>query len=410
MLNLLFITDSPRAEQIKNELQPFLKVLLDVKTDFDRGMKDVFEKRPATVCIQDRIGTVTAESVARHIQMLLGNGAPTFILLHSGDDKAQVIPGLFEHLIDISLSNKVVIKNILSTLKPLLGSQWERIYLPPQAVADRPVPPKKAAPAVAETAPPLETLSHTNAEVPADSLPEAKDVKSDPVSSEPVPTPAPAPLPPAEAFKISGNTSAAVEDNGEDLLLAFEKNYRSRSPFKKSFFVIIVLICIVSAGGWYLFTQQPQLVTSLTQRFLPSPAAKKAPVTAPTNGSAQNPAAPPIAAPLALPSFIPRQGFDKDFGLKNSGWRRFVGEQFEFRVFTAPKRIEAVQVLSTGAAIPQSLITSVLQEFIGSPQYKILSRATKDGVHIESGSVQDKGEIKLYRKNGLVTAFVVSVN
>ena len=84
MLNLLFISDSPKVELIRKELQAVLKVMIDVVTDFDRGMKDVFEKRPATICIQDNIGNVSGESVARHVQMLLGSGAPTFILLHSG--------------------------------------------------------------------------------------------------------------------------------------------------------------------------------------------------------------------------------------------------------------------------------------------------------------------------------------
>jgi len=80
MLNLLFISDSPKVEYIKSVLQPVLKVIIDVVADFDHGLKDVFEKRPGTVCIQDQIGGVTGESVARHIQMLLSTSSLTSIM------------------------------------------------------------------------------------------------------------------------------------------------------------------------------------------------------------------------------------------------------------------------------------------------------------------------------------------
>ena len=104
MVNLLFISNSSKIESIKNTLQPFLKVKIDIVGDFDYGLKDVFEKRPATVFIQDQIAGVTGESVARHIQMLLGSGAPLFIFMHDGSLKAKPIKGLFEYLIDLSLA------------------------------------------------------------------------------------------------------------------------------------------------------------------------------------------------------------------------------------------------------------------------------------------------------------------
>ncbi|MDD2855515.1 MAG: hypothetical protein PHU01_08295 [Desulfuromonadaceae bacterium] len=107
MLNLLLISDSSKIENIKTILQPGLKVIIDVVADFDQGLKNVFEKRPATVCIQDQIGGVTGESVARHIQMLLDNSAPTFILLHTGSGSAKMVKGLYAHFIDLSKSNEV---------------------------------------------------------------------------------------------------------------------------------------------------------------------------------------------------------------------------------------------------------------------------------------------------------------
>jgi hypothetical protein len=117
-------------EMIKNSLQPLLKVKVDIVTDFDYGLKDVFEKRPAIVFIQEQIAGVTGESVARHIQMLLGAGAPSFIFMHEDSSKVKPIKGLYEHLIDLSQTESKLIEDIQSTLKLLLGSQWEKIYIP----------------------------------------------------------------------------------------------------------------------------------------------------------------------------------------------------------------------------------------------------------------------------------------
>ncbi len=70
-----------------------------------------------------------------------------------------------------------------------------------------------------------------------------------------------------------------------------------------------------------------------------------------------------------------------------------------------------MQVLAVkDVPIPESLITSVVQECTGKQEYQITSRNKKAGLRVEIGSVQDKGEIMIYRKNGAVKAFVVSVN
>lgn len=529
MLNLLFITDSPKTESIKKELQPLLKVIIDVVTDFDNGLKDVFEKRPATVCIQDHIGGVSGESVARHIQMLLGSSAPTFILLHTGKDKAKVVNGLFEHFIDLSLSNASLVENILGTLKVLLGSQWDTLYIPPKSspasvVATVSVPEESRentekpvqgsasdletstnSPAAESTPPTLEqviaakklsraaeskstqdsadgsgpiapTIVQSNNDEVVDLLlaevkkaeqadtpssvssggtaefgstpnttqkPVKKAEKDSPgakketsesnePSSRKTPSkksatasgnndlkgsPVPPPVPPAEEFKIGQDFPLSDEPLPEDLVMAFEENYRSESRFMRSKYIIALVLVVCIAGAWYFISQNPQTVSSLKQKVMPASGAKQTPVkvqvTPPPVPPVQNtipppPVPPPVAAP-ALPKFIPADGLDASYGKSKPGWNRYVGKQYEFRVFSIPGRIQAIQVLSLEGAVPASFIQSVLQEFIGSSVYKIQTRSTKDGVRVENGTVQNNGEIVLYRKNGSVKAFVVSV-
>lgn len=519
MLNLLFISDNPKVEYLKSVLQPVLTVLIDVVPDFDHGLKDVFEKRPTTVCVQDQISGVTGESVARHIQMLLGNSAPTFILLHSGSGKARAIKGLYEHLVDLDQSNEALAENIKSTLMSLLGDQWDKIYIPSKRIpasvrsslavpeesrveADKLVddflsdletsglsmihdqPPvtsdfntasKKstgpelfAAPAHTEilfgatesehiqsnsdemaelllvevkkaardessvaassdgnTTPEsvfnsMQTASapiqhHQTSQAPraaAASANTAAPVKPSQISQTSKPgTPA---TPSAAEFRISRNSSSAEDHIPGELLQAFEDNYRSKSQNVR-LAVIIALVCtLCAAGGWYLVTQKPLLVSSLKQRFFTSSGVKNLPPAVPVATPAKNPvpASPPqLLVVQPLPAFIPKEGRDIAYAVKNPGWERYVGPLTEFRLFSASGRIQAVQVLSVKEApVPESLITSVLQGYAGSAEYRITSRNTKAGVLVESGSIRNKGEVIIYRKNGAVKAFVVSVN
>lgn len=543
MLNLLFISDSPKTEHVKSVLQPELKVIIDVVNDFDHGLKDVFEKRPATVCIQDQIGGVTGESVARHIQMLLGASSPRFILLHSGNGKARAINGLFEHLIDLNQPDDALSGEIRTTLKTLLGDNWEKVYIPPKSApasvrtsvsvpeesredADRlvddfisdletsgflagdeqppalltadnvldetsvvpqteaprvpeltsgtaesdraqainddlaellllevdkarrseaPVPDYSAAPvpdgapvdvpkpapvvkklpppAVPEPAAPSKPPSRKTVKNPAASLSGTEEDKGGAASiTQPPAVQAPvSPVtvsvtPAAAEFRISHTASPDEEHIPEDLLLAFEENYRSESPFFRRS-VVLVLVCVVcAAGGWYLITQKPRLLTSLQQRFMPASGTKQAPAvpSPPPAAPAPKPVVAvvaPAAAVPSLPAFVPKEGHDSSYAAKNPGWERYVGKNAEFRLFSASGRIQALQVLAvTGAPFSESYIKSVLQEYTGSSEYQRTSSTVKAGVRVENGRVKDKAEVKIYRKNGTVKAFVVSVN
>ena len=448
MLNLLFISDSPKVEYIKYGLQPQLKAKIDVVIDFDLGLKSVFEKRPATICIQDQIGEVSGESVARHIQMLLGSAAPSFILLHTGSDKARAIDGLFEHIVDLNLSDDLLTGKLLDTLKLLLGDQWDTVYIPPKplplpdtpvvpapekssknldviaddfsadagkpGISDADFPPspalddviakKKSTRAAKSEPPPRRTPAVKKAVTP----PDEKENRAEPVVLTPPPRSS------AEEFLISQPPPDTDERMSKNLFLAFEDSYRPESRSKKYRFVIAIA-CIVSiaAGGWYFFRQNSQIFSSLNLDIFKIFNAKQGPEKKPVEISAQKTAPLPVQSPVlapALPSFIPKDGHDSSFAQKNPGWDRYIGKQYEFRVFTVPGRIQAIQVLSISDPVTDSMIKSVLQEFAGSEEYQILSRSTKSGVRIENGKIKDKAEVIIYRKNGSVKAFVVSVN
>ncbi len=484
MLNLLFISDSPKVEYLKSVLQPVLKVIIDIVTDFDLGLKDVFEKRPTTVCIQDEIGGVTSESVARHIQMLLGKNAPTFILLHKGNGNARAINGLYEYLIDLSQPNDVLEEDIKNTLKLLLGDQWAKIAITPASLphaaehessvvapADASPPPDddfgtchsdillSASDEVAELilegknrvvqtsdnsaviSPVIEadsgTLSDEDARVVtavvvphsmgvADSPGLAEISNSGPQKTKSVivspsvkpvvnapPTPVKSTLtPPAAAFRINQKAPPVEDPFPEDPFQKIAENTSSKSHLFSRRVVVVLTVILIAAGGWYIASQEPQLISSMWLRFMPSPEAKKTLVPSAVLEKKPVQSVVPLSTVTpTLPAFIPKEGYDSTFATKKPGWERYVGKLAEFRLYRVSGRIKAVQLLAVNnTTIPESLLKSVLLEYVGSSKYQITSRTIKAGVHVESGIIPNKGDILIYRNRESVKGLVISIN
>lgn len=86
MLNIFFVSNDIRVERLIEYYQPFFKTKMRRASDFDQGLKEVFENRPGLVFIQSSINEVSGETVARHIKLLLGGGSPLIVSL--GDSKA----------------------------------------------------------------------------------------------------------------------------------------------------------------------------------------------------------------------------------------------------------------------------------------------------------------------------------
>lgn len=525
MVNLLFISNSPKMDSVRSNLQPLLKVKIDIVSDFDYGLKDVFEKRPATVFIQEQIAGVTGESVARHIQMLLGSGAPSFIFLHEENSKAKPIKGLFEHLINLSQSDSRLIDDIQSTLKSLLGPQWDKISIPPapapaaalsagglpsenQDDADKlvddllsaidnfgpsdaeqtqvypphdfsapdpvqeesmtvvssqqdqlaemlietakksaepsplteiiddsgknkplaptePAPPRSKKRKIASEMPaaaqgPIEPAADSRIQQPAvtcntDSVPatSVKKAESGTVGSNAADAKKqaqqPAVVSPAE-FRIAAD-EAPVDGIPQDLLLAFEDNYRSQVRARRRNTALIVCVLISVGLGWYLFRNNPQL-SVFTSRKTQTAQTSGAPVkpVAQDAVALKNLSAPRKMTAAPLPSFIPQSGLDSGYAAQNPGWERYRGSKLEFRLYRSDARIRALQVLAVpGHAISPELLKSVLTELTGNPEYRVTARENKSGVQITRAKGDNSSDVLIYRNKDVIRAFVVSL-
>ena len=137
MLSLLIISNNPKAQLIQNSVQPLVDAKIDVVVGFDQGLNEVFEKSPSIVIIQEQIAGVSCETVARHIQQMLGDNAPVFYMIHEGNDNAGSVKGLFDVVINLSQPEESLVAEIAS----LLTEAAKKIEIPaPLETEQKPEP------------------------------------------------------------------------------------------------------------------------------------------------------------------------------------------------------------------------------------------------------------------------------
>lgn len=470
MINLLFISNNPRIELVRERLQQTLKMRIEGVEDFDQGLKDVFEKRPAVVCIQEQIGGVAGESVARHIQLLLGKGASAFILMHEGNPKARAVPGLFDHLVDLSEPFEMVCESLLKSLQVVLGGHWTSVYNAPLGIEPGFTPasssdasqtdqlvegfiaensifnPQNAVPLpgqIVETAlKPDPVFEHDlpggpPAELHASKVSEAeqKPVQSadtgrpelqessattKPAFVTPESSKLPSPVKP-ELFQsiavpvqieieTAGQQSEDVDESTvpvEQLLQEFEANYTARRRLLRWSSIGAILLVF---GGLAFFAIKLYVLPSKS-----SPAKIQAPpLTQKPKVMVQQPAStmkvqPVVSATIPIPSFIPKEGFDPAFSAKKPGWSRYLSPLREYRLFQSEGRLRALQVLARGnGVITDKEFRQVLHELTGSNQYRPVRQGFKDGLYLERAVMSDHAELAIYHstKNGPIKAFV----
>ena len=461
MINLLFISNSPRAELLRVHFQQMLKIRIDVVEDFDHGLKDVFEKRPVAVCIQEQITGITGESVARHIQLLLGNGAPGFVLMHESNAKAKPVAGLFSYLVDLNAPFEVVCESLRKALQALLGDQWDLVYSAPldlksptpelvatpsfadqlmdelieegfvvapsqnpkpaqagnqtvkpveDMVVEHDLPGGPAAePHAAKTAPESPAVSAAfaalEAPVPRDPLMAGKQTPAflqQPVLERPVrpvaQQQAPANVPPVpEQTKTAEDASVPVEE----LLSVLEEKYRSRKRLVKGVVSVLVLLLV---GALLLWIKQRGTFDGRTgdvvKQNLP-PRSPQPTGAQPQISAVRTPA--PISQAVtqkadALPSFISQAKSDPLFSRKKPGWSRYQSVNRDYRLFHADGRLRAVQVIAVNnSSIPVSELKQVLRDLTGKDQYQSGRQERKGGVWLERATLPGQADLLIYR-------------
>lgn len=172
--------------------------------------------------------------------------------------------------------------------------------------------------------------------------------------------------------------------------------------------VVVLLIGAVVGGALLLKGEGKKKATAAR------PAATVPPPVRPSSGPAPAAKIAPAVktAPVAgLPSFVPASGKDKGYGKAHPGWERYRGGGIEYRLFREQGRLKAVQVIALrGKPIPETLAAAVVKELMGSESRTVSSRTKKGGYRLESGRVDRKGEVVIYRKGGGIRGIVVTLD
>lgn len=171
--------------------------------------------------------------------------------------------------------------------------------------------------------------------------------------------------------------------------------------------IVVFLIGAVVGGTLLLKGEGKKKETSV------SPSAKAPTVARPSSepAPAAKAASAVKTAPAAvLPSFVPASRKDSGYGKAHPGWERYRGEGIEYRLFREQGRLKAVQLIAQrGKTIPETLVATVVKELMGSDSRTVLSHTKKGGYRLESGRVDGKGEVVIYRKGGGIRGVVVTL-
>ncbi|KAB0669410.1 hypothetical protein F6V30_11390 [Oryzomonas sagensis] len=379
MPDLLFISDNPKVVQIKDLLQPSLKLEIGVTAHIEGLREELHGHQPSVLCIQEQVAGTGAEEIANLIREEQGEGTSLFVLLRAGDDGAVPAGPCFKHAIDLSLPVDQLAKSILRVvLKPAFKLRWNDIYIPRDRHKAATAPPgrEEAEPTGADAAP-------AKAEIPA------------------------------------------------ELLKAFEHNYHSRHRGRWLKYAAASLAACLAVGGWQLSSNRldqggsvssppespsrpaaksPAVPPALpAKKSIPRPPAPSPVAIAPKTPSASRTAAAP-AATMKLPSFIPAKGRDNAYSRRKPNWERYADTNYEFRILRSGSRIKALQVLaSKRRAISEAFFKSALAEVAGTGDYRITSHEQKDGFSIRRGKVGNGAGIVRYDQGRNLRAFVISL-
>ena len=459
MNSVIIISNDPRIVSVKDAIQPLLLAKIGIVPDFDTGLKEVFEKRPLVVFIQDKIAGVKGETVTRHIKSLLQANSPQFINL---DLAAE--PGMSRdsrHGINLNLPDVELIAVFIKHLEAISSIRWKEALAKPE----EPGPPIRSQPTgfhpeetlagdqqreqAAEEEdevfsfithyedeslhfPAVDTFSFDSDEAPAPPsvLTEPVAASATPVTlhsetivpkfsplsagappSPPVPTPlssAPvdslqepsAPLParaPEPPVRHPDPASDAAWLNGADFEeFPFSVESAPARRSKMWIFILGGILLVALVCGGVFYPWSP--TDPKPQR---STATLKQPVPVSTSAAPAKPA--PAGAMLRkdFPSFIPKEGLDPTYGAVRQGWERYVSPRREYLIFRENSVIRAIQVIALQKdAIDAPFISAALRELCGDTTCEIKSRSSRDGYLIEQGETLTKAEVIFYKKKG----------
>lgn len=470
MSNLLLITDVARLRKIFGRLTDDKNIRLRVVNNLEKGGEEIAIEKPDVVFVQTHLSGLSAEILLMHLKKQLGRKRSRFVLLAAPAQTNDAVLKQYQGWLDTSADDGQLLSELHNLLAALLSkpkkSEAPASPEPPAAADSTPQPVSSP-----EHSAPLDTPPAATAVPPQPTGTELQLHAGNAAAAEPSLEEQGVTYAPRQRLKVYSEFNSSFDSavsstpepesleqatpilthdwNVEDIDTVETKPVRSkRGTFLLWLAPVVIAVVVIT----YMQQRSPSTKaspaavkeTALETAAKPAvpvppaaqpakvPGASVAPVAPPAapqdqdrmsdkavlsaiaeSRPSQNPAATPAAGarPTTLPDFIPRYGFDKQYGTANPGWERYKGQVTEFKVLREGQTIKAIQVVDRGGnGVPESFMKGVLRQVTKKPVISVETSEKKDGYEIQRGRITDNIKVVFYRdeNGGKLRAFVMT--
>jgi hypothetical protein len=393
MLNIFVISSDKRVTRLIDHFQPFLKSKIRSASDFDNGLKEVFENRPSVVFIQSTIGTVSGDTVSRHIKSLLGSASPRIVFMGDIDSNVKKGTSWCDDWISISDSPQQLQQDFAELISRSFPEDWLEIQkemektAPAPAVSDH----DDSCSAVAIS----DNAESQKAHVGASEF----DVfgKADEICVPQKTEGSGTDVPGLDMDIVVEEEFPAYQNLYEDPSLASGVSPPKRRSVGR-LLAALFLLAVVGSGVYFWLLRSGDSKTAVT----PPPVA-----------TVDHPVSPPAKIKngiKGLPSFVHSEWRDVPYTAQHPGWERYVSPEMDFRIFREKDTIKALQGISLNSkGIFEPVLVQILEQLgINGPLPKG-KETLENGFLVKSIVFPGMAELLIYHEQGgtQIKAFVL---
>jgi len=397
MLNVFVISSDKRVDSLIGYFQPFFKTKIRCASDFDNGLKEVFENRPSVVFVQSTIGTVSGETVSRHIKSLLGSASPRIVSMGDIDSKNKKGTSWCDDWINVSDSEQQMRQDFAEIMSRSFPDDWREI----QDEID------KVQCCDSET---LKEFSDLE-EVRSVEKPSRDEVLAEFVPDIPSVLPKPSAVANGvDSFAVNSGLNREIVEGEE--FPAYQNLYADplleslASTPKYRFFrpLLAVLVLLVIVGGCIYFwmvrkNDNPIPATPLQSTLKQEGDSLQ--VTPPKNYK---------DVLTGLPIFVNKEWRDAQYTMQHPGWERYLAPEVDFRIYRENDRIKALQGISRkGTGLTKEFLSQIMSQLGIDESLPSGKETTENGFRVKTFLLPGVAELVTYHEQGSseIKAFVL---
>ena len=126
MSEILFIAVDPCILALVEDLQQLVEPTICVESDYTSGIKRIFDKRPAIVFLQHKIGSIACDKLANQVKMLLEGEAVPLVLLSDESVVSYSVVSTYEACFDFCLPREELSQKVQQLLHTLPHIDWKQ--------------------------------------------------------------------------------------------------------------------------------------------------------------------------------------------------------------------------------------------------------------------------------------------